>query len=263
MGKSYLAENCQRVSRSNLSIDAPKETDFTAGMREMQAGLERLERREWWRWATALLVMLLLTLGVLSLSLSDVRRETFTAIQLGLAVRALFALVLVFDCFAIYQQVLISRLRRQLTGQIGMMAALEALKPASLLDQAGRKERRRSTRHPFDQRVKVITTTRGKKATFFGRIIDLSPFGLGAVLPNSLVRGEEVSLEFSAGVGKPILTLSAIVRYTNGFRHGFEFADVSAVDAEDLRRACRAGDASTTSQAQAVLPQATTSRDRR
>jgi hypothetical protein len=43
-------------------------------------------------------------------------------------------------------------------------------------------------------------------------------FGLGAVLPNSLVRGEEVSLEFSVGVGKPTLTLSAIVRYTNGFR---------------------------------------------
>jgi hypothetical protein len=168
----------------------------------------------------------------------------------------------VFDCFAIYQQVLISRLRRQLTGQIGMMAALETLKPASLLDQAGRKERRRSPRYPFDQRVKVKTTTNGKEAIFFGRTIDLSPSGLGAVLPNSLVRGKEVSLEFSAGLGKPILTLSAIVRYANGFRHGLEFADVSAADAEHLRRACRAVDATTTSQAQAVL-QATTGHPRR
>ena len=238
-------------------MDAVKETDFTAGMREMQAGLERLERREWWRWASALVIMLLLTLGVLSLSRSGVRRETFTAIQLDLAVWGLLALVLVFDCFAIYQQILISRLRRQLTGQIGMIAAWETLKPASLLDQPGRNERRRSLRYPFDQRVKVKTTTKGKEAIFFGRTIDLSPLGLGAVLPNSLVRGEEVSLEFSAGLGKVILTLSAVVRYANGFRHGFEFADVSAADAEHLRRAC---DATTTSQVQAVLPQATTSR---
>lgn len=226
------------------------ETNLTAGMREMQAGLERLERREWWRWATALLIMFLLTLGVLSLSRSEVRTETFTAIQLDRAVWGLFALVVVFDGFAIYQQVLISRLRRQLTSQVGMMAALEALNPASLLDQAGRKERRRSPRYPFDQRVKVKTTTRGKEAIFFGRTIDLSPFGLGAVLPNSLVRGEEVLLEFSAG--KPILSLSAVVRYANGFRHGLEFAGVSAADAEHLRRACGATTATPTSQAQAV-----------
>jgi PilZ domain len=237
-------------------MELGKETDFTAGMREMQAGLERLERREWWRWAAALLIMLVLTLGVLALSRSDVRKETFTPIQLDLAVRGLLALVLVFDGFAIYQQVLISRLRRQLTGQIGMIAAWETLKPASLLDQAGRKERRRSPRYSFDQRVKIKTTTRGKEMIFFGRTIDLSPLGLGAVLPSSLVRGESVSLEFSAGLGKSILTLSAIVRYANGFRHGFEFADVSAADAEHLTRACSAVDATATSQAQVVLPQA-------
>jgi len=233
-------------------MDEANETNFTARMQEMQAGLERLERREWWRWAAALLIMLLLTLGVLFLSRSDVRRETFTAIQLDRAVWGLFALVVIFDGFAIYQQVLISRLRRQLTGQIGMMAALETLKPASLLDQAGRNERRRSPRYPFDQRVKVKTTTGGKEATFFGRTIDLSPLGLGVVLPNSLVRGEEVSLEFSAALGKPILSLSAIVRYANGFRHGLEFAGVSAADDEHLRWACRAVDATSTSQAQAV-----------
>lgn len=242
-------------------MDLEKETDFTAGMQEMQAGLERLERREWWRWAAALLIMLVLTLGVLSLSRSDMRKETFTPIQLDLAVRGLLALVLVFDGFAIYQQVLISRLRRQLTGQIGMIAAWETLKPASLLDQAGRKERRRSPRYSFDQRVKVKTTTKGKETIFLGRTIDLSPLGLGAVFPNALLRGEEVSLEFSAGLGKPILTLSAIVRYANGFRHGFEFANVSAADAEHLRRACSAVEATTTSQSQAVVPQATTSRD--
>lgn len=235
-----------------------KEANPPANMREMQAGLERLERREWWRWATALLIMLLLTLGVFLLSLPQMRRETVTGIQLDLAVRGLFGLVLVFDCFVIYQQLVISRLRRQLAGQIGMMAALEALKPASPLDQVGRKERRRTPRHPFDQRVKVKTTTRGREETFFGRIIDLSPFGLAAVLSGSLERSERVSLEFSAGTGSPILTLSANIRYANGFRHGFEFLNVGPVEAEHLRRACRAVD---TSQIQVVPAQATTSRD--
>ncbi len=238
----------------------PKEMNPAAGMREMQAGLKRLERREWWRWATALLIMLLLTLGVFSLSLTGVRRDAFTAVQLDLAVRGLFALVLVFDCFVIYQQVVISRLRRQLASQIGMLATLEALKPASGLDQAGRKERRRAPRHPFDQRVKVKTAKRGREEISLGRIIDLSTLGLGAVLSNSLERGEKVSLEFSAGAGKPILTLSALVRYASGFRHGFEFVNVGPVEAEHLRRACRAVDA-TTSQVRVVRPQATVSSD--
>jgi hypothetical protein len=237
-----------------------KENNFSAGMREMQSGLERLERREWWRWGTALLIMLLLTLGVFSLALTDVRNETFTSIRLDLAVRGLFALVIIFDCFVIYQQMLISRLRRQLASQIGMMSALEALKPTSPPDQAGRKERRRVPRHPFDQRVKVKTTARGREEIFFGRIIDLSPLGVGAVLSDPLARGEKVSLEFSAGAGKPILTLSAVVRYASGFRHGFEFADVSAVEAEHLRRACRGVDATTT-QIRVLLPQTTSSRD--
>jgi hypothetical protein len=237
------------------------ETVSAASMREMQASLERLERREWWRWATALMIMLLLTFGVFSLSLQDVRKESFTTIQLDLAVKGLFALVLVFDIFVIYQQVVISRLRRQLANQIGMMSALEVLKPASVLDQAGRKERRRTPRHPFDQRIKVKTTAPGKDGIFFGRIIDISPYGLAAVLSGSLERGEKVSLEFSAGVGTPALNLSAIVRYANGFRHGVEFLGVSSVELEYLKRACRAVDATTTSQGRNALLQATLSSD--
>jgi hypothetical protein len=241
-----------------MKIDMAKETP-AASIREMQAGLEKLEHREWWRWATALLIMLLLTFGVFSLSLPQVRKDTFTAIQLDLAVRGLFALVLLFDLFVIYQQVLITRLRRQLANQIGMMAALEALKPASAMDHMGRKERRRTTRRPFDQRVKVKSRMNGREEVF-GRIIDLSPFGLAAVLSDSMERGDKVLLEFSAGAGCPTLTLSASIRYTSGFRHGFEFVNVGPVEAEHLRRACRAVDAAA-SPVRVVLPQATASRD--
>jgi hypothetical protein len=241
-------------------MDRANETVGAASMREMQASLERLERREWWRWATALVIMLLLTFGVFSLSLPEVRKDSFT-IQLDLAVKGLFALVLVFDFFVIYQQIVISRLRRQLANQIGVMSALEALKPASPLDQAGRKDRRRTPRHPFDQRVKVKVTSPGKEGIFFGRIIDISPFGLAAVLSGSLERGDKVSLEFSAGAGSPTLNLTAVIRYANGFRHGLEFLGVRAIELEHLRRACRAVDATTTPQGRNALLHATLSSD--
>src|SRR5260370_5458394 len=130
-----------------------KENMSAENMREMQAGLERLDRREWWSWATALLIMLLVTLGVFSLSVPEVRKEAFTGIQLGLAVRGLFALVIVFDVFVVYQQILISRLRRQLAGQIGMLAALPALPPAPAVGHPGLKGRRRSPRSPLHQRL--------------------------------------------------------------------------------------------------------------
>jgi PilZ domain len=236
-----------------------KENVSAENMREMQAGLDRLERREWWRWATALLIMLLLTFGVFSLSVPEVRREAFTGIQLDVAVRGLFAIVVVFDVFVIYQQILISRLRRQLSGQIGMLAALEALRPAAAGGHAGRKERRRSPRYPFDQRLKARAAVQGKESVLYGRVIDISDFGLGAVLSGSLERGDKVVLEFAAGAGNPILTLPAVIRYAQGFRYGFEFSGLSSVEAEHIKRACRSAGVTTTAQGRAGVLQATLS----
>jgi hypothetical protein len=220
-----------------MSMQQAKENGPVTSLQEIQAGLERLERREWWRWAAALLIMLLLTLGVFSLSLPGVGKDTFSQEQLSLTVRGLFALVLVFDFFAIYQQILISRLRKQLAGQIGMLAALEALKPATPEDQAGRKERRRSPRYPFDQRLTVTAKVRGKQATFYGRTIDISEFGLGAVISGFLERGDSVSLEFNTNAGD--LKLTALIRFVHGFRHGFEFVGMSAAESQNLKRACQ------------------------
>jgi hypothetical protein len=214
-----------------------REQDSADNLRSMQAAMERLERREWWRWATALVIMLLLTLGVLSLSVAGPEKEIFTQYQFDLAVPGLFALVLVFDVFAIYQQILISRLRRQLSGQMAMLATLEAVRPQEQADSQGRRERRRVQRTPLDQRIKVIATTRGKETVLHGRVIDLSELGLAAVLSGSLERAEKVLLEFSPG-GNSVMTLSATIRYAQGFRHGFEFSNVRPVELEQLRRAC-------------------------
>jgi hypothetical protein len=218
-----------------MSMQRVNEKDSAPGMREIQAGLEQLERREWWRWATALLIMLLLTLGVLSLAVPGARKDAFSQYPWNMAVPGLFGLVLLFAALAVTQQVRISRLRRQLSSQIGMLAALEVLKPAAPDDQKGWKERRRAPRRPFDQRLIIKAMVEGKEAILYGRIIDISELGLGAVISGSLNRGEAVSLEFSAGPGSPTLCLAAVIRCARGFRHGFEFSGLSAAEAETLR----------------------------
>ena len=226
-----------------MSKQSSRHTDFAASTRDLQAGFERLEKREWWRWSAALIIMLLLTLGVLSLSLPGLRQDTFTDHQLTLATRGLLALVILFDVFAIHQQISISALRRELANQIGILATLEAVKPASPEEQAGQKERRRAERHLFDQRLKVTTRVQDKDVVLYGRVIDISELGLGAVVSGTIDRGERFLLEFSAGPGEPILRLSATVRYARGFRHGLEFFGLGKSDSEILRRLCANVDA--------------------
>jgi hypothetical protein len=215
-----------------------KENSSATNLQELQAGMERLERREWWRWAAALVIMLLLTLGVFSLSLPGMGKDTSKDDQLGVAVHGLFALVLLFDVFAIYQQVLITRMRRQLAGQIGALAALDSFKPATSEPEAGHTERRRCSRYHFDQRLRVTATVRGKEAILYGRVVDISEFGLGAVISGSLQRGDSVSLNFDTDTGA--LTLTAVIRSVSGFRHGFEFAAMSPPDLQSLKLACLA-----------------------
>jgi hypothetical protein len=213
--------------------------EAAVSVREMQAGLERLERREWWRWAVALFIMMMLTVGVFSLSLPGVRKEVLSGLQLDVVVPGLIALVLVFDFFAIYQQVLISRLRRQISGQIGMMAALEALKPTSKAHTDRQKDRRRTRRHQYDQRLRVKLLGQGKDAMYLGRVIDISEGGLAAVLPMSLEPGEQVALEFKGAEEDPVLALPATVRYVNGFRHGCEFVGLTDSEIAQVKRACQ------------------------
>ena len=209
-----------------------------SNMREMRFGLERLERREWWRWASALLIMLLLTAGVFALSLPGIRRDTFTQTQLEVAVKGLFGLVVLFDVFAVYQQVLISRLRRLMASQIATLATLELRKPASAEEAEGYQEGRRIARRPLDQRLKVTTILKGKEETFHGRVIDLTEIGLGAVIAGSLRPSQYVVLELHGSSIHGTLKLGAVVRYARGFRHGFEFLGLSEPELEGLRSAC-------------------------
>ena len=97
-----------------------------AEMQKLQTALRRLERHDWWLWWAAIVVMLMLTMAVVSLSLPALveHPESFFQFHLEQAVRGLVALVLLFNLYTIYQQVLIRRLRTQIAGQIEMMSNL-------------------------------------------------------------------------------------------------------------------------------------------
>jgi len=106
-----------------------RESRIESGMEEMQRireSLARLERRDWWLWTAAVAVMLLLTVAVVTMSLPALMSDPYSFFQFHLeqAVRGLVGLVLLFNIYTIYQQVLIKRLRAQLASQIEMMASL-------------------------------------------------------------------------------------------------------------------------------------------
>jgi diguanylate cyclase (GGDEF)-like protein len=97
-------------------------------LQEIQASLRKLERRDWWLWVVAIVVMLLLTLAVASLSFPHLLKieDPFFQFSLNQAVRGLVGLVLLFNTYSIYQQVMIKRARQQLSKQLDAMTRLRA-----------------------------------------------------------------------------------------------------------------------------------------
>src|SRR6266851_2371437 len=96
---------------------------------ELTQQLRKIEQRDWWFWGYSILVMLLLTFAVISFSLPALHEDlkTFIPLKVGDAVFGLIALVLVFNVYTIYQQILIKRLRRQLAEKQGHSEILRNL----------------------------------------------------------------------------------------------------------------------------------------
>jgi PAS domain S-box-containing protein len=87
----------------------------TAGQ-ALQSGMRKIERREWGMWASAVLVTLVLTLGLVSFvfpMLHPMQPES-GRYDVMHAIRGLVGLVLLFDLYLIYQQLQIYRMRRRL-----------------------------------------------------------------------------------------------------------------------------------------------------
>lgn len=89
--------------------------------RELLENLRSIEKKDWRVWAITIFVMLVLTAGIVSLALPSLRQgaTTFLRITLNEAILGLVALIMLFNIYAIYQQVLIKRLRRQLAEKQG------------------------------------------------------------------------------------------------------------------------------------------------
>lgn len=107
---------------SNLAPEDERDREFAENLR-------KIEQRDWWVWINTIFVMLLLTAGVISLALPAVVDGARTFLRIGFpeAIFGLAALVLLYNVYTIYQQVLIKRLRRQLAEKQGHSQILRNL----------------------------------------------------------------------------------------------------------------------------------------
>lgn len=99
-------------AKKNLPSPSPERSS----VQEIAENLRKIERRDWWVWANTIFIMLLLTGALISFALPSLLQgaTTFLKIKVTEAIFCLVALVILFNMYTIYQQVLIKRLRRQL-----------------------------------------------------------------------------------------------------------------------------------------------------
>lgn len=104
--------------------------EFTANpAKDIQLTMRRMDRREWWLWSYAIMVTLLLLTAIASFVFPALlsNADTFYSFFLNQAVRGLVGLVLIFNVYVIYQQLQITRIRRELTDQVFAVDKVEVL----------------------------------------------------------------------------------------------------------------------------------------
>lgn len=119
------------VSRGNVSL-AP-----------LEVNLRRMERRQWWLFSSGIVITLLLTLGIVSFAtpmlISAV--ESSNSIKTNSEIRALVALVLLFDIYVLFQQLQIYRFRTHFTEREKLFRLISenAADMVALVDASGRR----------------------------------------------------------------------------------------------------------------------------
>jgi diguanylate cyclase (GGDEF)-like protein len=103
--------------------------DSAIANEQMVAILDRMDRREWWLWSTAISVMLLLAVGIASFAVPVLLSgfDSLYALLLNHAVRGLFGLVVVFNIYVVYEQIQINRIRREFANNLYEMAVLDSV----------------------------------------------------------------------------------------------------------------------------------------
>src|SRR5581483_4287838 len=97
--------------------------------KDIQLTMRRIDRREWWLWSYAMMVTLLLLIAIGSFGFPALlsNLDSYYSFFLNQAVRGLVGMVLIFNVYVIYQQLQITRIRRQLTDQIFAVDKVETL----------------------------------------------------------------------------------------------------------------------------------------
>src|SRR5258708_2793819 len=191
------------MSAPNLQPISPS---LKARDQELANELRRIEKRDWWLWCYSIFVILLLVFAVVALALPAVRQgaDTIFRIKMVEVVFALIGLVVIFNIYAISQQILIKRLRRQLAEKQGhsdllrnlaMVDPLTGLYNRRFAEQRLAAEVARSERkgHPLSvltldlNNFKQINDTHGHPAGYHV----LLEFATGL---NSVVRGSDLAV---------------------------------------------------------------------
>lgn len=140
----------------NLTLEAKRD-------REVADNLRKIENKDWWIWGNSIFVMLLLMAALVSFVLPTLKQGATTFllhIKFTDAIAGLVALIILFNAYTIYQQVLIKRLRRQLADKqshslilrdLAMIDALTGLYNRRFAEQRLAAEVARSARkgHPL------------------------------------------------------------------------------------------------------------------
>ncbi|MCL4523818.1 MAG: diguanylate cyclase [Acidobacteria bacterium] len=147
---------------------------------ELQARLRQLERRDWWLWSASVVVMLLLTAAVVALALPTLLNwdagEQFALIDLTISqgVRGLIGLVLLFNTYSIYQQILIKRLRRNLAEQISVSADSQLRADELHLQLLEKQKRDRALAQSIDTLSIIVDATKQLNSTLdLGELIQI------------------------------------------------------------------------------------------
>src|SRR5712671_2391640 len=105
--------------------------------------MRQVEGREWWLWGSAIAVTIVLTFGILSLTLPAFHQPNDNTYSLNLRewVRGLAALVLLFDIYTVYQQQQLQRIRRQLAEreQLFQLITENAADMIAVIDRNGQR----------------------------------------------------------------------------------------------------------------------------
>ena len=142
-------------NQANSSLEANSDQAIADNLRQ-------IEKRDWWVWGNSIFVMLLLTGALISFTLPTLSHgaEPLFKIKVTEAIFGLVVLVVLFNVYTIYQQVLIKRLRRQLAEkqhhsmilrELAMIDALTGLYNRRFAEQRLASEVARSARkgHPL------------------------------------------------------------------------------------------------------------------